>query len=36
MLCYFLLYCKVNQPYVYINPCFFWISLWFRSPQSTD
>ena len=36
LLCQFLLYSKVNQPYIYIYPLIFWISFPFRSPQSTE
>ena len=35
MLCQFLLYSKVNRLYVKMQPCF-WISLPFRSSQSTE
>ena len=36
MMCYFLLYSKLNKLYVYIYPLFFWISFPFRPPQSTE
>ena len=36
MLCYFLLYSKVNQPYLDVLSPLIWISFPFRSPQTTD
>ena len=36
LLCQFLSYSEVNQPYVYIYPLLFWMSFLFRSPESTE